>query len=31
MDYSYDPCMTEFTPGQDTRMDQQFTQFRFGK
>ncbi|MGH2785778.1 MAG: zinc metalloprotease [Actinomycetota bacterium] len=31
MDYSYDVCMTEFTPGQDERMDAQFGAFRFGK
>src|SRR6185436_9377670 len=31
MDYTDDSCMNMFTPGQDTRMDQQFTAFRFGK
>ncbi|HSM38665.1 MAG TPA: zinc metalloprotease [Candidatus Limnocylindrales bacterium] len=31
MDYSDDPCMYEFTSGQDTRMDQQFSQYRYGK
>jgi hypothetical protein len=28
MDYSYDSCMFELTPGQDARMDQQFSKFR---
>jgi Pregnancy-associated plasma protein-A len=31
MDYSDDACMWEFTPGQDARMDQQFSAYRFGK
>jgi hypothetical protein len=31
MDYTDDYCMFEFTPGQDVRMDAQFTAFREGK
>ena len=31
MDYTDDACMDRFTPGQDTRMDQWFTTYRFGK
>jgi hypothetical protein len=31
MDYTDDSCMNMFTTGQDTRMDQQFTAFRFGQ
>ena len=31
MDYTDDACMFEFTLGQDTRMDAQFTTYRFGK
>jgi hypothetical protein len=31
MDYTDDACMFEFTSGQDTRMDAQFTTYRFGK
>ena len=30
MDYTDDACMFEFTSGQDTRMDAQFTTYRFG-
>ena len=28
MDYSYDTCYTQFTPGQSTRMDQMFAAYR---
>jgi hypothetical protein len=31
MDYTDDACMFQFSTGQDTRMDQQFTAFRFGQ
>lgn len=31
MDYTYDDCMNTFSTGQDTRMDAQFTQYRFGQ
>jgi len=31
MDYTDDSCMNRFSTGQDTRMDQQFTTYRFGK
>jgi hypothetical protein len=30
MDYTDDDCMDHFTGGQDFRMDQQFSQYRFG-
>jgi hypothetical protein len=30
MDYSEDACMTEFTAGQDGRMDSMFGQYRYG-
>ncbi|HVF46401.1 MAG TPA: zinc metalloprotease [Pyrinomonadaceae bacterium] len=30
MDYTYDSCMFEFTPGQDTRMDEMFSIYRSG-
>lgn len=28
MDYSYDSCMTEFTPGQSTRLNSQLATYR---
>ena len=31
MDYTDDSCMFEFSTGQDSRMDSQFTTYRFGK
>ncbi|MDQ3366071.1 MAG: zinc metalloprotease [Myxococcota bacterium] len=31
MDYTDDSCMDHFTPGQDARMDQLFTTYRYGK
>jgi hypothetical protein len=31
MDYTDDACMDRFTPGQDVRMDGQFTTYRLGK
>ena len=31
MDYTDDSCMNNFSSGQDTRMDSQFTSYRFGK
>jgi hypothetical protein len=31
MDYTDDYCMFDFTTGQDTRMDAQFTTYRYGK
>jgi hypothetical protein len=31
MDYTDDSCMNTFSVGQDARMDQMFTNFRFGK
>lgn len=31
MDYTDDACMDRFTPGQSTRMNAQFSTYRFGK
>lgn len=31
MNYTDDLCMTQFTPGQDSRMDAQFSQYRLGQ
>jgi len=31
MDYTDDACMDRFTMGQDSRMDAQFTTYRFGR
>ena len=31
MDYTDDACMNDFSAGQETRMDSQFTTYRFGK
>lgn len=31
MDYSDDACVTQFTSGQDARMDRMFSAYRLGK